>query len=147
MEIRVLGDTAAYQHGCKISRNVDDVEVTDRNVTFHFRSDEEAQAALLNVWRRRSLPLVSFRSREGELGGCIYGRHERKGTVSEGLTAIITRFRWNAPRIGFNPILVKRNPPSIEEPTAFTAHSCSCWRQPAGFFGGWRWPAELLYYQ
>lgn len=67
MEIRVLRDVDSVAAWLRDQPDVDEVETTDRNVTFHFPSDESAQAELLERMAAARLPLVSYRSREENL--------------------------------------------------------------------------------
>jgi ABC-2 type transport system ATP-binding protein len=67
METRVLRDAEGVIAWLTAQPDVDSVMAVDRNVTFHFSSDEEAQAGLLQRMAAAKLPLVSFRSREENL--------------------------------------------------------------------------------
>jgi len=67
MEIRVLRDPELVERWLGEQPDVDDVEVSGRNITFHFPAGEESQAALLDRMSAAKLPLVSFRSREENL--------------------------------------------------------------------------------
>jgi ABC-2 type transport system ATP-binding protein len=67
MEIRVLRDPELVQRWLGEQPDVDDVEVSGRNITFHFPAGEDSQAALLDRMTAAKLPLVSFRSREENL--------------------------------------------------------------------------------
>jgi ABC-2 type transport system ATP-binding protein len=67
MEVRVLRNVPAVSDWLESQPDVDDVEVTDRTVTFHFPSDEEEQAKMLERMTQAKLPIVSFRSREENL--------------------------------------------------------------------------------
>jgi ABC-2 type transport system ATP-binding protein len=67
MEVRVLHDVTPVVTWLQAQADVDDIEANDRTVTFHFQSDEQAQAALLERMAAAKLPLVSFRSREENL--------------------------------------------------------------------------------
>ncbi len=67
MEIRVLRDSELVERWLREQPDVDDVEASGRNITFHFPADEEAQSQLLERMGAARLPLVSFRSREENL--------------------------------------------------------------------------------
>src|SRR5262249_34267169 len=67
MEVRVLRDAAAVSAWLQAQPDMDDIEMNDRNVSFHFPADEEAHAELLQRLAAAKLPIVSFRSREENL--------------------------------------------------------------------------------
>jgi ABC-2 type transport system ATP-binding protein len=67
MEVRVLRDTETVVAWLKNQPDVDEVTAVDRNVAFHFASDEAAQAGLLERMTAARLPLISFCSREENL--------------------------------------------------------------------------------
>jgi ABC-2 type transport system ATP-binding protein len=67
MELRVLRDAGTVVTWLRAQPDVDEVEVADRDITFHFPMDEDSQAGLLERMTAAKLPLVSFRSREENL--------------------------------------------------------------------------------